>query len=171
MRFPIRLAAAVAATALLLSACGDGGTSADASAPLSDRAPSNPDTTPRTSGVDLVVHRSPTCSCCGGWQEEMRAAGMGVTQEEHDDMAAVKDAYGIPTDQRSCHTTEVGPYFVEGHVPAAAIHDLLEAQPDIDGIALAGMPAGAPGMPGDKTEPLVVTTIVAGEVTGELGRY
>ena len=171
MRCQIRRATAVAATALLLSACGDGSTSPDVSAQRSGQAPPTPVTATVLGGVDLVVHRSPTCSCCGGWQEEMRAAGMSVTQEDHEDMAAVKDTFGVPDDQRSCHTTEVGRYFVEGHVPAAAIADLLDDQLDIDGIALAGMPAGAPGMPGEKTEPLIVTTIVDGEVTGELGRY
>ena len=101
----------------------------------------------------------------------MRAAGMHVTERHHDDMAKVKEEYDIPADQRSCHTTEVAGYFVEGHVPLEAIEDLLTSQPDVDGIALAGMPPGAPGMPGPRTGPLVVTTIVDGEVVGELGRY
>lgn len=170
MNRPHRLGTAFIATALLLSGCGGGTTPTDASGKAGVRS-AGMATAPPRGGVELVVHRSPTCSCCGGWQDEMRAAGMSVSQEDHEDMAVVKDAYGIPLAQRSCHTTEVGRYFIEGHVPAAAIHDLLEAQPEIDGIALAGMPAGSPGMPGDKTGPLVVTTIVAGELTGEFGRY
>jgi hypothetical protein len=42
--------------------------------------------------------------------------------------------------------------------------------PDLDGIALPGMPAGAPGMGGDLTGPLVVYGI-RGEVVGEFGSY
>ena len=44
-------------------------------------------------------------------------------------------------------------------------------QPDLDGIALPGMPAGAPGMGGDLTGPLVVYGIRGGEVVGEFGSY
>jgi hypothetical protein len=40
-------------------------------------------------------------------------------------------------------------YVVEGHVPASAISRLLEERPRIDGIAVAGMPAGSPGMESD----------------------
>lgn len=37
-------------------------------------------------------------------------------------------------------------YVIEGHVPAAEIERLLAERPDVLGIAVAGMPAGAPGM-------------------------
>lgn len=47
---------------------------------------------------------------------------------------------------------------MEGHVPAAAILDLLEQRPDVDGIALPGMPAGSPGMP-DDAGPLEVVSL------------
>ena len=51
---------------------------------------------------------------------------------------------------QSCHTTIMGKYFIEGHVPLQAVNKLLKEQPDIDGIALPGMPIGTPGMPGEK---------------------
>ena len=35
---------------------------------------------------------------------------------------------------------------IEGHVPVAEIERLLQERPDVIGIAVAGMPAGAPGM-------------------------
>jgi len=44
-------------------------------------------------------------------------------------------------------------------------------QPDLDGIALPGMPAGAPGRSGELTGPLVVYGIRGGEVVGEFGSY
>jgi hypothetical protein len=37
-------------------------------------------------------------------------------------------------------------YVIEGHVPAAEINRLLTERPDVVGIAVAGMPAGSPGM-------------------------
>ncbi len=37
-------------------------------------------------------------------------------------------------------------YIVEGHVPAADIERMLTERPDIAGLAVPGMPVGAPGM-------------------------
>ncbi|MGB2964021.1 MAG: DUF411 domain-containing protein [Anaerolineales bacterium] len=37
-------------------------------------------------------------------------------------------------------------YVIEGHVPASEIKRLLSDKPDVIGIAVAGMPAGSPGM-------------------------
>lgn len=37
-------------------------------------------------------------------------------------------------------------YVIEGHVPTAEIRRLLEERPNVAGIAVAGMPAGSPGM-------------------------
>jgi len=64
---------------------------------------------------------------------------------------------------QSCHTTEIGDYFVEGHVPIEAIDKLLAEKPDIDGITLPDMPAGSPGMPGVKREEFVIYSLKDGE--------
>ena len=61
-------------------------------------------------------------------------------------MAAVKDSKGIPREARSCHTGVIGGYVIEGHVPAADIKRLLKERPNVVGLAVAGMPAGSPGM-------------------------
>jgi hypothetical protein len=61
-------------------------------------------------------------------------------------MMAVKKRLGVPDDAASCHTTKVGNYVVEGHVPAADIKRLLAQKPKARGIAVAGMPMGSPGM-------------------------
>ncbi len=76
-----------------------------------------------------------------------------------DSVREIKDDLGIPEDMRSCHTSLVGNYYVEGHVPLAAVQKLLEEQPDIDGIAMPGMPQGAPGMSGEKDGPWVIYSI------------
>ena len=51
-------------------------------------------------------------------------------------------------------------YVVEGHVPATEIYRLLAERPDVIGIAVAGMPAGSPGMEieGIDVEPFEVVT-------------
>jgi hypothetical protein len=48
----------------------------------------------------------------------------------------------------------VAGYVVEGHVPADVIDRLLRERPSIVGVAVPGMPAGAPGMavPGQPPE-------------------
>jgi len=53
---------------------------------------------------------------------------------------------GVPDDLRSCHTASVGGYAIEGHVPAADIIRLLRQRPAAAGLAVPGMPMGAPGM-------------------------
>ena len=68
---------------------------------------------------------------------------------------AVKKRLGVPDDaMASCHTTQAGGYFVEGHVPAADIKRLLAQKPKARGIAVPGMPMGSPGMEhGDHRQP------------------
>ena len=46
----------------------------------------------------------------------------------------------------SCHTAEIEGYTVEGHGPFAAIDRLLAERPDVEGLAVPGMPVGSPGM-------------------------
>jgi hypothetical protein len=75
------------------------------------------------------------------------------------DLTPIAARYGVPHNMRSCHTTVVDGYFIEGHVPIAAIESLLARRPAILGIALPGMPVGSPGMPGIQTEPLIVYAV------------
>ncbi len=81
-----------------------------------------------------------------------------------DSVEEVKDDLDIPEDMRSCHTSLVGEYYVEGHVPVEAVRQLLLEQPDIDGIALPGMPQGSPGMSGNKDGTWVIYSISGGAV-------
>jgi len=99
-----------------------------------------------TADTDVVVYKSPSCGCCGGWVEHLRANGFTVAVRERDDLTPVKTRLGVPGDLQSCHTAEVGGYVVEGHVPAADIRRLLAERPPARGLAVPGMPAGAPGM-------------------------
>jgi hypothetical protein len=66
----------------------------------------------------------------------------------------------VPQELESCHTAVVDGYIIEGHVPVAEIQRLLDERPDVIGIAVAGMPAGSPGMEveGLESEPFDVVT-------------
>ncbi len=94
----------------------------------------------------VAVWKAPTCGCCGNWIRHMRDAGFSVSAHDTTDMAAVKQARGVPDALQSCHTAVIAGYVVEGHVPAADIKRLLAEQPSAKGLAVPGMPQSAPGM-------------------------
>jgi hypothetical protein len=94
----------------------------------------------------MIVHKSPTCGCCGGWAQHMRAAGYVVEEIKEPDMKPVKARLGVPDQMASCHTAEFEGYVIEGHVPARAVAQLLKERPKAIGIAAPGMPMGSPGM-------------------------
>lgn len=103
------------------------------------------------SGVEMTMYKSPSCGCCVGNSQILNADGFDVEVIPTEDMKSIKAKYNIPRDMESCHTSIIGGYFVEGHIPTEIINKLLEEQPYIDGIALPNMPAGSPGMPGTKS--------------------
>lgn len=111
------------------------------------------------------VYYSELCGCCVNYIGYLRNSGFNVQPVQVDDVKPVKDKLNIPVDLRSCHVTKVGEYFVEGHIPVEAIKKLLIEQPDIDGIALPGMPSGSPGMPGPKV-PFEIYSIKNGKSAG-----
>jgi hypothetical protein len=94
----------------------------------------------------LTVYKSPTCGCCKDWITHVQRAGFRVDVKEMDNMSTVKADAGIPASVQSCHTTIVDGYAIEGHVPADVIQRLLKERPKVAGIAVPGMPVGAPGM-------------------------
>lgn len=95
----------------------------------------------------LVLHKDPNCGCCEAWANISRKAGFRVEVVEHAEMDKVKERLGVPDDLRSCHTSEVAGYVVEGHVPLDDVRRLLEERPPgVAGIAVPVMPRGSPGM-------------------------
>jgi len=118
-----------------------------------------------TQTKNAIVYKSPTCGCCVGFTEFLKRDDYAVEIKEITDMDSIKREHNIPSAMQSCHTSVIGNYFVEGHVPLEAIDKLLAESPDIDGIALPGMPPGSPGMPGAKTEDFIIYSIKDGEVS------
>ena len=76
----------------------------------------------------------------------LRANGFEVREESVGDVAPIKRRLQVPGPLESCHTAVVGDYVVEGHVPADLIQRLLRERPAVIGLAVPGMPTGAPGM-------------------------
>ena len=95
----------------------------------------------------LVVFKSPTCGCCAKWVEYMEKNGFTAKVTNMPDLSAVKEQNGVTQRLSSCHTTLVGGYVIEGHVPVEDVKRLLKEKPaGIAGLAAPGMPAGSPGM-------------------------
>jgi len=111
----------------------------------------------------VEVFKTPSCGCCYGYVLFLEREKFKVKQTDMRSLHSIKQKYNIPVEMQSCHTTIIGKYFIEGHVPLEAINKLLKEQPNIDGIALPGMPIGTPGMPGDKDEPYVIYQLIDGK--------
>ncbi len=101
-----------------------------------------------SSTTSVHVRKDPDCGCCTAWIDILKAEGFAVTVEllPPEELAQFKLAQGIPQTMVSCHTAEAGGYLIEGHVPPADLRRLLEEDPDALGLAVPGMPYGAPGM-------------------------
>jgi len=94
----------------------------------------------------MTVYKSPYCGCCGAWIDHVKASGIRVKVTNMEDVTPVKRHYGIAPELHSCHTAVVGPYVIEGHVPAEDIMRLILNAPEAKGLAVPGMPIGSPGM-------------------------
>lgn len=101
----------------------------------------------------VVVYKSPACGCCGEWEKHMRAAGFRLETRHLADVTPVKRKLGVPETLRSCHTAMLGGYVLEGHVPAADVKRLLRERTKARGLAVPGMPVGAPGMEQGRPQP------------------
>jgi hypothetical protein len=124
----------------LLSALGAVAAAAGTAAYLASDSPAE--------AAEITVYKSPTCSCCGEWVKHLRANGFTVSVYETDNVAPIKARAGIPVELESCHTAFIGDYAIEGRVPAGDIRRLLSERPAARGLAVPGMPSGAPGMDG-----------------------
>ncbi|SEO73960.1 DUF411 domain-containing protein [Aquisalimonas asiatica] len=110
-----------------------------------------------------TVHKTPTCGCCDVYVEYLEDQGFDVEVVDHDTMNPIFRELGIDRTMASCHTVDIGPYTVIGHMPAEVIEQLLDERPPIRGITLPGMPVGSPGMPGEQQEPWTVYRITAAD--------
>ena len=113
--------------------------------------------------LSVEVFKTPSCGCCYGYVLFLEKEKFNVKQTDMRSLHSIKQKYNIPLEMQSCHTTIIGKYFIEGHVPLEAVNKLLKEQPNVDGIALPGMPIGTPGMPGKKEEPFVVYQLIDGK--------
>jgi hypothetical protein len=151
-----------------LAGCGSDEPDKASGSGADDDSQATDTTTPGASGAGgeaAVVYASPSCGCCGDYADYLGAeGGYTVDLQRTDELDTIRADAGVPDDAAGCHTTMVGGYVVEGHVPLEAIDKLLGDQPDVDGISLPGMPTGSPGMSGPKDGPFEIVSFRGGEV-------
>ena len=93
----------------------------------------------------VEVYLPGLCLACIDWADHLRENGFTVVLKETADMPAVKRRLKVPAAVESVHTATVAGYFIEGHVSADDIKLLLAEKPKARGLAVPGLPAGAPG--------------------------
>lgn len=105
---------------------------------------------------NATLYKNPQCQCCEGYAKYLRDHGYKVAVVPTHDLDGVKRENGVAEALGGCHTTLVGGYVVEGHVPVSTVERLLRERPPIRGVSLPGMPQGSPGMTGRKREPFTI---------------
>jgi hypothetical protein len=120
--------------------------------------------------TEVTAYLTPTCGCCLGWVEHMRANGFTVNVVYQDDLSDVRREHGVPVELTSCHLGVVEGYAIEGHVPADVVTRFLRERPELAGIAVPGMVVGTPGMehPDGHVDPY---EIVSFDENGPVGVY
>lgn len=94
----------------------------------------------------VTVYVPKVCLACLEWADHLRQNGFDVKVDDTQDMAAIKKRHRIGADLEARHTAVVAGYFIEGHVPAQDIRQLLLEKPKARGLAVPGSPRGAPGL-------------------------
>jgi hypothetical protein len=108
------------------------------------------------SASEVTLYKDAQCGCCGAYADYLRDNGFTVAIVETPHLPMMYARYGVPSAFQSCHLAMVDRYFTVGHIPVDVIKRMLAEKPPITGITLPGMPAGSPGMGGNKTEPFKI---------------
>lgn len=99
----------------------------------------------------IEVYGPVGCLSCMEYIYHLSQNGIAATFKGTADMAAVKRRFKVPAAVESTLTARAGNYFIEGHVPADDIKLLLSEKPKARGLAVPGLPLGAPGF--EETDP------------------
>lgn len=115
-------------------------------------------------GTAVALYRQQGCSCCTAYADYLRDNGFAVDVTTLEDLEQIRAEHAIPEGAVGCHTSVADGYVIEGHVPVEATDRLLGERPDVDGIAVVGMPVSSPGMGRPNGEPLEVLSFRNGRV-------
>lgn len=102
-------------------------------------------------GESVKLYRNPNCGCCNAYADYLKDKGYTVELVNITDMTSIKKKYSVPEALEGCHTAIIDRYIFEGLIPAEHIKRFLSENKPAKGLSLPGMPAGVPGMPGNRT--------------------
>jgi hypothetical protein len=106
--------------------------------------------------IPIKIYRNPNCGCCDVYAGYLKTQGFAVELIDTFDPAPIHLQYAVAERLYGCHTAVAEGYVFEGLIPAQYIRQVIEERRPIKGIAVPGMPVGAPGMPGPKRGPINV---------------
>lgn len=106
--------------------------------------------------IHAVLYKNPQCSCCEIYAAYLKKNGFDVELKPTNDLAGISAKAGVPADLEGCHTMFIDGYAFDGLVPVDIVKKVLAEHPAIAGVTLAGMPTGAPGMPGTQAAPFKI---------------
>jgi hypothetical protein len=93
----------------------------------------------------IIVYGPTVCLSCIDYAEHLQNNGFAARFEGVADMDGFKRRHKVPVDVESLSTSLVAGYVIEGPVPAEDIQRLLQQKPKALGLAVPGLPRGAPG--------------------------
>lgn len=86
--------------------------------------------------ADIVLYTSASCKCHRPWVSQLAREGLTVSVVRTASVMRTQAQLGVPREFSACHTAAVNDYWLEGHVPAESIQQLLDQKPEeIGGIA------------------------------------
>jgi hypothetical protein len=106
--------------------------------------------------VNTESHWCIRAASCAGRQTRLRRNGFRVELIDTLDAASIHTKFNVPEKLEGCHTAVIGKHVFEGLIPAEYLKRVVSANRPIRGLAVPGMPVGAPGMPGTARGPINV---------------
>lgn len=86
--------------------------------------------------ADVVLYTTASCGCYRPWVSQLTREGLAVSVVRTTTVIRKQAQLGVPREFSACHTAAVNGYWLEGHVPAESIQQLLDQKPEeIGGIA------------------------------------
>jgi hypothetical protein len=86
--------------------------------------------------ADVVINAAASCECHLPWVRELRNHDLAVSIVLVRDVLRIEAQLGVPREFSACHTGVANGYWIEGHVPAVAVRQLLQEAPNgVGGLA------------------------------------
>ena len=86
----------------------------------------------------VTVYHVHGCRCAFNWERELEREGFSVVMNEIHSLKFVRQRFRTPPKASGCHVGKYLGYFLEGHVPAAALAYLSNSRPAAMGLLVSG---------------------------------